>query len=1444
MTMKKQLSSLIQKIQWIVCLYLGISMTSHGQTIVMNSSPLTVCKGATNVPVTFTLTEDIVDRFKDYNTTNGEQLLVLSLPTGITFSEPTAETPLTATTADGIVFRIERVSGNTKLNIWYEEDDINTAGEQDGIDIVTINAKIDISNAIADGTYNIIVSQADNEAYPSIVDGTTSAGAIKIDPAPAPVTFKYYTVKENITPAVFQCQPISGCIPGGGGCITREVGGIPICAVKAILRSAIVYVVGASCSPSGPFCDECEECVEITPASTSYSLEPIVSDVCPGTQIYVKIDVNGQTSPTGDNIQRQLIINNGTPLNPTGCPDGSNGCFALNNLVSTDVLKAQLTTTTGAGCTYTITPTVSNPPVQNIPIGVLKAKDLSNTAVTYNVPLYGDPALIPTDSILVFGNFESTEFRFKDGTTDLPKTQYNFGGMSGFVQDASNPAWLLNPGGLNLDFVYTVEFRDTRCSSPSKYFKFKLFDNSPKQLIGLTNGGVCKDINKDIDIGWIGQGAVGYLSCIREVNSAEGFIKNGLDPNYKNRKGINSGFQIDFTKVNATSRTSFDVEISYYVCSGANVPDGSLTNCTSGPVSNGEPQPCILKTSKERIVISNPAPEQITILGADPIKPVYCEGSPSITLVGTPINAEGGSNKLFSIETLIPTPSTPRFLTATTTLEFREFNTGETAINAPNVLEPGKSYRINYTYTNKYGCGQKVTYDISVEQLPNPIDPVATQTTQMFCLNSAIPRIKIAGYETNIVRWYSATGSFLYEDTGGVNTGFNSLINSAISADYDYQVSIVSATPQKCESSKTPFRISVGEPIMPKFSFTRVCEGTQVQFTNEAILPSAPDRNTVDSLIWDFGDPTSSTNTSNLENPTHLYQNAGIYKVRCTIITKAGCNNFIEKQVIVHKKAQLVGGVYNEDFENVNLSDPTPFPNTLDWTSSSNTESLNQDSKKSSWKIISVNRMDGTTGQAFVTSNTNNTYNDSEYSWIESPCFDLSVLNAPLMNIKMRYNTDFKADGAFVMYTTNNGTSWNLLGNLNQGSEWYNSGDILGFSSITGVNNSNRIGWSGKSNDFIEAKLSLRDVKTALNSLPANTPVRFRIVFASNADNPANNSFTGVAIDRVVILDKNHRVLLEHFTNTTSPAHQDADWTSFVNNGQAKTDLVHVQYHTTFPTGDALGQASRPESNARSLHYAVGQPPYTVVDGRMEAGKQFYPRWNYNVTNSEAYNYYLQRSLVASTFSIGTPIFSGGTGGNPLQVKVNISRTNAPSDKTSAVMAHLMIVQNDANGNKNVVRKMLPSPAGTRLESMWASGSSYTLEGSWKPSNAVAANTYSVVVFIADEKTKEIYQADIFPINQSIDAKTVEKSVTMDAEEINLYPNPTSTDVTVVLPETPTGKVTWRMFDALGREVEGGSGTTDNALFRVTTQNCNKGIYIIEISTSDWKVRKSVSVIK
>jgi len=51
------------------------------------------------------------------------------------------------------------------------------------------------------------------------------------------------------------------------------------------------------------------------------------------------------------------------------------------------------------------------------------------------------------------------------------------------------------------------------------------------------------------------------------------------------------------------------------------------------------------------------------------------------------------------------------------------------------------------------------------------------------------------------------------------------------------------------------------------------------------------DTNTVGiiSWLWDFGDPGSTSNTSSLQNPTHIYQNSGIYSVSLTLLTSNGC---------------------------------------------------------------------------------------------------------------------------------------------------------------------------------------------------------------------------------------------------------------------------------------------------------------------------------------------------------------------------------------------------------------------------------------------------------------------------------------------------------------------------------------------------------------------------
>ncbi|MDZ4795062.1 MAG: PKD domain-containing protein [Bacteroidota bacterium] len=46
------------------------------------------------------------------------------------------------------------------------------------------------------------------------------------------------------------------------------------------------------------------------------------------------------------------------------------------------------------------------------------------------------------------------------------------------------------------------------------------------------------------------------------------------------------------------------------------------------------------------------------------------------------------------------------------------------------------------------------------------------------------------------------------------------------------------------------------------------------------------------TFAWDFGDPSSPNNTSNLENPTHLYTAVGTYIVRLTATNPGTCNIF------------------------------------------------------------------------------------------------------------------------------------------------------------------------------------------------------------------------------------------------------------------------------------------------------------------------------------------------------------------------------------------------------------------------------------------------------------------------------------------------------------------------------------------------------------------------
>lgn len=77
--------------------------------------------------------------------------------------------------------------------------------------------------------------------------------------------------------------------------------------------------------------------------------------------------------------------------------------------------------------------------------------------------------------------------------------------------------------------------------------------------------------------------------------------------------------------------------------------------------------------------------------------------------------------------------------------------------------------------------------------------------------------------------------------------------------------------------------ISDGLPFTPTFSYT--CSGNH-QYNFQSNVPSCP---AVRSYSWNFGDPASGSNTSNVANPTHVFSGPGTYTVSLTVSGNA-CN--------------------------------------------------------------------------------------------------------------------------------------------------------------------------------------------------------------------------------------------------------------------------------------------------------------------------------------------------------------------------------------------------------------------------------------------------------------------------------------------------------------------------------------------------------------------------
>jgi gliding motility-associated-like protein len=86
----------------------------------------------------------------------------------------------------------------------------------------------------------------------------------------------------------------------------------------------------------------------------------------------------------------------------------------------------------------------------------------------------------------------------------------------------------------------------------------------------------------------------------------------------------------------------------------------------------------------------------------------------------------------------------------------------------------------------------------------------------------------------------------------------------------------------------------------PAVDFTSTipsCFSVATQFADLSVATGQ----TISSWNWNFGDSTSTSNSSTLKNPTHTFSKVGTYNVKLTALTDAGCVNSIIKQVVVYQ---------------------------------------------------------------------------------------------------------------------------------------------------------------------------------------------------------------------------------------------------------------------------------------------------------------------------------------------------------------------------------------------------------------------------------------------------------------------------------------------------------------------------------------------------------------
>jgi len=221
-----------------------------------------------------------------------------------------------------------------------------------------------------------------------------------------------------------------------------------------------------------------------------------------------------------------------------------------------------------------------------------------------------------------------------------------------------------------------------------------------------------------------------------------------------------------------------------------------------------------------------------------------------------------------------------------------QFGDGASSILASpshTYASPG-TYMVMLTVTDTSGCSNSISHPVTVA--PAPL--VNFGYTNPLCSLSAVEFTDL----TQVAPGYIVKWTWNFGDGSSQTVLFPNQpeVTHAYAASGNYNVTLTVKTSDSCQASFSRI-ITVNSQPAAAFTADAGCAGMPTQFNDISTAAGS----FIESRLWNFGDPGSgNANTSSLQNPTHIYNNAGTYNVSLIVTNGFGCSDTVVQVITIN----------------------------------------------------------------------------------------------------------------------------------------------------------------------------------------------------------------------------------------------------------------------------------------------------------------------------------------------------------------------------------------------------------------------------------------------------------------------------------------------------------------------------------------------------------------